>query len=143
METYGVVVSIQKYGLLVSFLNDIKGLLPRQEISTLYKKDEDLKDLYYLGQLIKCKVLDFNKQKQLVKVSLIMDETKKVNKKLEAKKKDEIQSDQSEPEFEIGDLIEAGSVLQVGKDNNYFRVKLPSGKKMESFIKTICLIWTL
>ncbi|CAF0850832.1 unnamed protein product [Brachionus calyciflorus] len=124
LETYGTVVSIQKYGLILQFLNDIKGLLPRQEISSNLKQDEDLKNLYYIGQLIKCKVLDFDKGKQHVKLSLLMDDQKE-------NKKPEVKNDEAEfeVEYEIGDLIESGTILQVGKEGNYFRIKLPKGKK--------------
>ena len=119
LETYGVVISIQKYGLLLQFLNEVKGLLPRQEISTSLKPEEDLHDLYYVGQLIKCKVLDFNKEKQNIKLSLLMDDV--------PKKK--IVSVELENEYEIGDLIETGTIIQVGKEDSYFRVKLPKGNK--------------
>ena len=116
METYGVVVSIQSYGMLLGFLNDLKGLLPRQEISSSVQKDDgqDLKKLYYLGQLVKCNVIDFDRQKETIKLSLIRD-TNANGKKLEKK------SDESEPlnqskietEYEIGDLIESASIVQV------------------------------
>ncbi len=79
METYGVIVSIQSYGILLSFLNDIKGLLPRQQISTsalLKNPNQDLKELYYLGQLIRCRVFSYDRVKQQVKLSLIMDDVK-------------------------------------------------------------------
>ncbi|RNA15089.1 RRP5 -like protein [Brachionus plicatilis] len=117
LETYGVVISIQKYGILLQFLNEVKGLLPRQEISASLRPDEDLKNLYYVGQLIKCKVLDFNKEKQHLKLSLLMEDA--------PKKK----SQEFEAQYEIGDLIESGTIVQVGKDENYFRVKLPKGNK--------------
>jgi ribosomal protein S1 len=121
LETYGVVVSIQSYGLLLGFLNDLKGLLPRNEISTsstMLKSDQDLKELYYIGQIIKCDVLDFNKEKQQIKLSLIMDTKSKKNdhKKMEI-------------EYEIGDLIESANIIQVNEDNHYFRLKLPAGNK--------------
>ena len=76
METYGVVVSIKDYGLLLSFLGEIKGILPRQEISKSITKEQDLNELYYLGQLIKCNVKQFSKEKNTLKLSLLMDETK-------------------------------------------------------------------
>ncbi len=56
METYGVIVSIQKYGLLLSFLNDLRGLVPRNQISSSFAAkndpDKDLKELFYIGYLI-------------------------------------------------------------------------------------------
>ncbi len=75
MDTYGTVVSIQSYGLLLSFLNGLKGLLPRQQLSTLQDvRDEktDLKKLYHIGQLLKCKIFKYDSQRQQLKLSLIM-----------------------------------------------------------------------
>ena len=92
---------IQKYGLILSFLNEIKDLLPRNQISTKLSKDEDLSKLYYIGQLVKCRVFEFDKEK----ASLITDE------------KDEQQEEtdvaEFEQDYEIGDLIESDTVLQV------------------------------
>ena len=121
LETYGVVVSIQSYGLLLGFLNDLKGLLPRNQISTsssLLKPDQDLKQLYYVGQLLKCNVLDFNEEKQQIKLSLIMDSKRKVNGDARL-----------EVEYEIGDLIQSANIIQVNEDNHYFRLKLEAGAK--------------
>ena len=108
METYGVVVSIQSYGLLLGFLNDLKGLLPRQEISASVQKDDgqDLKSLYHLGQLIRCHVIEVDNEKETIKLSLIR-ETK------EKKAKAEVTPKKFEVEYEIGDLIETANVVQV------------------------------
>lgn len=74
METFGVVVSIKEYGLLLGFFNDLKGLLPRDQISRSLPKSQNLDDVYSLGQLVKCRVIDFNAQKKLIKLSLLMDQ---------------------------------------------------------------------
>ncbi len=121
METYGVVVSIQSYGLLLGFFNDIKGLLPRQFISTstlLKNPNQDLKELYYIGQLIKCKVFNFDKNKQQIKLSLIMDSKKEDSKNSDENKKIDL-------EYEVGDLVDTATILQVNEDKSYFRLKLP------------------
>jgi ribosomal protein S1 len=120
METYGVVVSIQSYGMLVGFLNDMKGLLPRQEISSSVQKDDgqDLKKLYYLGQLVKCNVIDFDKQKETIKLSFIREMSLN-GKKIQEKKRDEVDESVKETkieiEYEIGDLIESATIVQVIK----------------------------
>ena len=120
METYGVVVSIQSYGMLLGFLNDLKGLLPRQEISASVQKDDgqDLKNLYYVGQLIKCNVIDFDKEKQTIKLSLIREangqQTVVTNGKNKEKNGDMVKSEKKfEVEYEVGDLVEAASIVQV------------------------------
>lgn len=74
MQTYGVVISIKDYGLLLGFFNDLKGLLPRDQISRTMPKTQSLTELYSLGQLIKCRVMNLDKDKGLIKLSLLMDD---------------------------------------------------------------------
>lgn len=126
METYGVVVSIQDYGLLLGFMNDLKGLLPRSELSTTNKQTEkqNLKDLYYPGQLIKCHVLELNEAKRQFKLSLIMNQPKDVT-----------QQQNAEPApvdldaYEVGDRIESATIVQINESKSYFRLKLPRTRK--------------
>lgn len=73
MQTYGVVVSIKDYGVLLGFFNDLKGLLPRDQISKSLPKSQSLAEIYSIGQLVKCRVLDFDSEKKLIKLSLLMD----------------------------------------------------------------------
>ena len=91
---YGVVVAIKDYGLMVSFNNDIKALLPRSEIIQLneFNKNEDLKKLFSVGQLLKCRLCEINVAKQLLKVSLnlnVVDEARAADK-LKKKKEEKI-----------------------------------------------------
>ena len=83
-HTYGTVVSIQPYGLLLSFLGELKGLLPRSHLSASQanatsgdgssSEKDDLGQLYRVGQLIQCRVFAIDRAKQLIKLSLIMDD---------------------------------------------------------------------
>jgi ribosomal protein S1 len=155
METYGVVVSVQKYGLLLSFFNDLKGLLPRNQISTsleVLSETTDLKKLFYIGQVTKCKVFEFNREKQQLKLSLIMGDvhlesykrsnqidsdtemdtalTKKKSKKNKSSQplsSTAVNAEDSSSDYKVGELIESASILQVNEENSYFRVKLPKG----------------
>ena len=135
-ETYGTVVSIQKYGLLLSFLNDLKGLLPRQQISTsmdVKSEDKDLKEIFYVGQLIKCKVFKYDSEKNQVKLSLLMkdssDSKPAISEKPEEEPEETVSEVELEADYEIGDLIETATILQVNEENQYFRLKLPRGQK--------------
>jgi ribosomal protein S1 len=123
METYGVVIAIKEFGLLLGFMNDIKGLLPRQEISKSLSKDQNLNELYYLGQLLKCRVKYFNNEKQALKLSLLMDDQENGEKK----QNDYVNKFET---YESGDLVESVTILQVNEENQYFKVKLPNGNKM-------------
>ncbi len=73
-------------------------------------------------------------------MSLIMDgveaETAAAGEKVEEKngkeekeEEEEEEEDKGGDEYEIGDLIEEGTVVQVSEENEYFRVKLPRGTK--------------
>jgi len=119
------------------------GLLPRQQISTsplVRSETYDLKQIYFLGQLVRCRVWKYDSVRQQVKMSLIMDgveaETADAGEKVEEQngkeEKEEEEQEEEEKggdEYEIGDLIEEGTVVQVSEENEYFRVKLPRGTK--------------
>lgn len=76
LETYGTVLAIKDYGLLVGFFNELKGILPRQEISKSITQTQDLNELYYQGQLIRCRVKHYNQEKQAIKLTMLSDERK-------------------------------------------------------------------
>ncbi len=78
-KTFGVVVAIKNYGLLIGFYNDIKALIPLAEIPIIdgrNKKDEivDLNKYFKVGQLIKCKLVHVDIEKQQIKMSLRLDD---------------------------------------------------------------------
>jgi ribosomal protein S1 len=129
LETYGVVVAIKDFGLLLSFLGDMKGILPRQEISKSISKEQDLTQLYYMGQLIKCTVKQFNKEKRTLKLSLVMDSENQNNEKVQKPKENASNGEQFEISYEAGEMVETATILQVNEENQYFRVKLPRGNK--------------
>lgn len=114
-------------------------MLPRQQISTsevVKSETYDLKEIYYVGQLIRCKVFKYDRERKQVKLSLIMKDKNQVESaELEAKKSTSVVENMDfGPEYEIGDLIESATILQVNDANQYFRLKLPHGQKNGKFL---------
>jgi ribosomal protein S1 len=126
LETYGFVVSIQKYGLLLGFLNEMKGLLPRQEISASLE-NRDLKDLYYLGQIIKCRVIDFNKEKQQIKLSLLMKQKDLTSESITSDTENQVEK--IDVEFKVGDIVSSATILNVNDEKGCLTLKMPHGLK--------------
>jgi ribosomal protein S1 len=126
LQTYGVVVAIKDYGLLLSFLGDMRGILPRHEISKSITKEQDLNELYYMGQLLKCTVKQFNKEKRTLKLSLLMDADENQSEKTQNSTGN---GNEIELTYEAGEMVESATILQVNEENQYFRVKLPRGNK--------------
>lgn len=117
--------------------------MPRQQISTselIRSETYDLKEIYYVGQLVRCRVFKYDRLRKQVKLSLIMKDTDTTetaddNKATTNKKKTNEQEAMDvtavdyEEEFEIGDLIDSATIVQVNEESEYFRVKLPKGLK--------------
>ncbi len=113
-----------------------KGLLPRQQISTselVRSETYDLKEIYNVGQLVRCRVFKYDRQRKQVKLSLIMKD--KPESTSDANDINATPAETSEmlvdyeDEYEIGDLIEYATIVQVNEENEYFRLKLPKGLK--------------
>lgn len=145
--TYGVVLAIKEYGLLIGFFNDVKALMPLKEITSLSLKKEklnknevlnELNKLFYLGQLIKCRVIDINIDKQQLKVSQNL-EYKKTDNKMQVDDDSDVDENKQisinnkfiKSKFYIGDLIEANLQTNVtiemkNLNKNYFLLKIQS-----------------
>jgi len=69
--TEGVVVKISNNGLLVQLWGDLKGWVPKSQLST--ENIEYPEKLFWLGQAVKCKVLDSDRDKDRVSLTLVLD----------------------------------------------------------------------
>jgi len=69
--TEGVVVKISKDGLLVQLWGDLRGWVPKSQLST--ENIEYPEKLFWLGQAVKCKVLDSDREKDRVSLTLVLD----------------------------------------------------------------------
>ena len=75
MITIGVIVSIQEYGLLVKLFGDLCGLVPKNEIGQLQTLSttnvkSQLQQMFYVGQSVSCKVLNFDGEQKKITLSL-------------------------------------------------------------------------
>ncbi|CAF1207825.1 unnamed protein product [Adineta steineri] len=73
--TVGVVISIQDYGLLVKLFGDLCGLVPKNEIGQLQNSPgasvkSQLQQMFYIGQTVSCKVLNFDEEQKKITLSL-------------------------------------------------------------------------
>jgi len=69
--TEGVVVKLAREGLLVQLWGDLKGWVPKSQLST--ETIEYPEKLFWLGQAVKCRVIDADKAKDRVSLSLVLD----------------------------------------------------------------------
>ena len=73
--TIGVIISIQEYGLLVKLFGDLCGLVPKSEIGQLQalagtSVKAQLQQMFYVGQTVSCKVMNFNEEEKKITLSL-------------------------------------------------------------------------
>ncbi|CAF0899094.1 unnamed protein product [Adineta ricciae] len=73
--TIGVVTSIQEYGLLVKLFGGLCGLVPKTEIGQLQTLvgtsiKSQLQQMFYVGQTVSCKVLNFDAEEKKITLSL-------------------------------------------------------------------------
>lgn len=73
--TIGVINSIQEYGLLVKLFGGLCGLVPKNEIGQLQTLPtsnikSQLQQMFYIGQTVSCKVLDFDEEQKRITLSL-------------------------------------------------------------------------
>ncbi|KAM9792618.1 protein RRP5 homolog [Neosynchiropus ocellatus] len=61
LVSHGYIVSIKDFGCIVRFYNDVKGLVPTEELSS----EPSIKpaEVFYIGQVLKTKVLNCNENK--------------------------------------------------------------------------------
>lgn len=75
LVTVGVIISIQEYGLLVKLFGDLCGLVPKNEIGQLQalgttNVKSQLQQMFYVGQTVSCKVLNFDEEPKKITLSL-------------------------------------------------------------------------
>lgn len=77
--TIGVITSIQEYGLLVKLFGNLCGLVPKSEIGQIQTLagtnfKSQLQQMFYVGQTVSCKVLNFNEDEKKITLSLKVSE---------------------------------------------------------------------
>ncbi|KAK3873019.1 hypothetical protein Pcinc_021945 [Petrolisthes cinctipes] len=70
--TKGYIVKILKVGLLVAFYGDTKGFVPKSKAT--YDRHQDLDELFTVGQVVTCKVIEVYPEKKNMTLSLLFDD---------------------------------------------------------------------
>ncbi|XP_048585462.1 protein RRP5 homolog isoform X2 [Nematostella vectensis] len=66
--SHGFITSVREYGCLVTFYNNVKGLVPKDQLGI--QESEDPRGVFYLGQVLTCHVISCNPDQQKLKLSL-------------------------------------------------------------------------
>lgn len=70
--TIGYVIKVLPQGLLVGMFNDVKGFIPRSQVSI--ESGMSLASAFHEGQVVRCRVLKVSPEKQNITLSLLVDE---------------------------------------------------------------------
>lgn len=65
--SHGFVVCIKEFGCIVRFYEDVKGLVPMQELTTETVTNPE--ELFFVGQVVKVKVLKCDEEKKMLRLS--------------------------------------------------------------------------
>ncbi|KAI7811133.1 protein RRP5 homolog [Triplophysa rosa] len=90
---HGSIMCVKKYGCIVRFYGEVKGLVPVQEMSTEHVTDPE--DLFFVGQVVKAKVIKCNAESEKLVLSF-----KAVTEV------DVIQTQTAQFDFEIGKTVD-------------------------------------
>ncbi|XP_016326215.1 protein RRP5 homolog [Sinocyclocheilus anshuiensis] len=65
--SHGFIVCVKDFGCIVRFYEDVKGLVPKPELSTEYVANPE--ELFFVGQVVQAKVLDCDEEKKMLRLS--------------------------------------------------------------------------
>ncbi|KAG8435325.1 hypothetical protein GDO86_013327 [Hymenochirus boettgeri] len=108
--THGFIVSIQSYGCIVKFYNEIQGLAPRRELSSI--PIPSLEDAYYRGQVVKVRVLECNPETGKILLSFKLQEEGETEQEQRYLKKIKAET------LEIGKLVDTRITTKTDKGLN-------------------------
>ena len=69
--TEGVVVKISKDGLLIQLWGELRGWAPKSQLSS--DPIDNIDKIFWLGQAVKCRILDTDPLRDRISLSLIVD----------------------------------------------------------------------
>lgn len=65
--SHGFIVCVKEFGCIVRFYEDVKGLVPMQELTTEMVTNPE--ELFFVGQVVKVKVLKCDEEKKMLRLS--------------------------------------------------------------------------
>ena len=120
--TEGVVVKVSGEGLLIQLWGQMKGWAPKSQLSL--EKIDFPEKLFFLGQAVKCKVVDGDESKDRLTLSLVLDSMKPLGRREKADQHLELGADVSGV---VTRVTEKGADVEViAKDGAKCRVLLPA-----------------
>ncbi|KAK7110889.1 protein RRP5 homolog [Littorina saxatilis] len=114
MQIEGYIIAVKDNGVAVGFCADVKGWVPRSELSTVEITHPET--AFYQGQVVRCCVLSCRPEQQNLRLSLIITGKAAIASKAEKM-----------ADFEVGKLMEAKVKKKL--DKNLEVELLPSGTK--------------
>ncbi|XP_005094140.1 protein RRP5 homolog [Aplysia californica] len=115
MELEGVIVAVKERVVIVSLFGDVKGFVSRKYMST--EQVEDPTTLFYVGQVIRCRVVFCDAEQKKLVLSFNFGTSK-------GKADSDVSS---QDHYELGKIVSARIVSQ---EENGYRLSLHSGKEM-------------
>ncbi|XP_039590594.1 protein RRP5 homolog [Polypterus senegalus] len=100
MITHGVIVCIKNFGCIVCLYNNVKGLVPRNELSTEVVPNPE--EMFYTGQVVKVKVLKCNPEEKKLLLSFKAASSGVSTNKMDVKK----QTQTEEFDCNVGKIVE-------------------------------------
>merc|ERR1712013_307289 len=120
--TEGVVVKISGEGLLIQLWGQMKGWAPKSQLSL--EKIDFPEKLFFLGQAVKCKVVDGDESKDRLTLSLVLDTMKPLGRREKADQHLELGADVSGVVTRVSE--KGADVEVIAKDGAKCRVLLPA-----------------
>ena len=120
--TEGVVVKVSGEGLLIQLWGQMKGWAPKSQLSV--EKIEFPEKLFFLGQAVKCRVVEKEEAKDRLTLSLVLDSMKPLGRREKAEQRLELGADVSGV---VTRVTEKGADVEVvATDGAKCRVVLPT-----------------
>ncbi|KAM4704033.1 protein RRP5 homolog [Rhinophrynus dorsalis] len=108
--THGFIVSVQSYGCVVKFYNEVQGLALRRELGSEHIPSPE--DIFYKGQVVKIRVLECNPKKEKMLVSFKITDEGETEQEQRYLKKNHVAKQ------EIGTMVDTKITMKTEKGLN-------------------------
>ncbi|NWQ60507.1 RRP5 protein, partial [Neopipo cinnamomea] len=139
--THGFVVCAREFGCIVKFYNDVKGLVPKNELSTEPISCPD--KVFYEGQVVKVMVLKCEPQQERLLLSFRLSSKSGPEDKRECTSKEK-----QEVKYQIGEIVDVkvlkkkdnGLEVSILEDEDNMVAWIPT-QHLSDFVATSKLLW--
>uniref|UniRef100_A0A8C0AMV5 Protein RRP5 homolog n=1 Tax=Buteo japonicus TaxID=224669 RepID=A0A8C0AMV5_9AVES len=139
--THGFVVCAREFGCIVKFYNDVKGLVPKNELSSEPISSPD--KVFHEGQVVKVMVLKCEPQQERLLLSFRLS-----NKPAPEDKKEGTPKKKQEVKYQIGEMVDvkvlkkkdSGLEVSILEDEGNVIASIPT-VHLSDFVATCKLLW--